>query len=283
MYPQQPGQQPPYPPQQGPTPLPPEQPTQPQSTAPIDPWQLQQPQAQPQAQPTEPSPQPSSPQAAPSTWAPQPTGTYNEVQVPLVPEGVAPIDYLDQIAPKPKASFGFSRKQVAIIGSVILVAFLGVAAAAIFKSSRPDISAQSQQVLTGVSITGTLTKNAQKNLRSRELSVLNSNVSIQLSNASTGLTKAFTDAGIDLSEMKLAKEDETSADTVSKLEDARLNGVFDRVYAREMSFRLTTIMTQLDSIHQTTNNETLRDYLESTYKNLEPFQKQLEEYNAAAG
>jgi hypothetical protein len=39
-------------------------------------------------------------------------------------------------------------------------------------------------------------------------------------------------------------------------------------------------MLQLDSIHKTTDNVKLRQYLEETYKNLEPLQKQLEKYSA---
>ncbi|HMS92991.1 MAG TPA: hypothetical protein PKD28_01265 [Candidatus Saccharibacteria bacterium] len=298
MYPQQPGQQPPYPPQQGPAPLSPqpEQPIQPQGYpapgpqqpqqgfAPMqspDPWQLQQPQ-QPQpapvAQPqTYPQPMPQAP-AQPL----QPNGTYNSPELPLTPDGIAPIDYLEQIAPQQKASFGFSRKQVAIAGGVILLAFLGFAIATVLQGSKPNIAALSQQVTTRVGATGFIAKNAQENLRSRELDALNSSLTIQLTNAGTGLTNAFTTAGVPVGNAKAAEADDTSVETTEKLEDARLNGVFDRVYAREMSFRLTTIMVQLDSIHKMTDNAELRTYLETTYKNLEPLQKQLEEYSASS-
>ena len=286
MYPQQPGQQP-----QGTTPTPPQpqQPGQPYpvqpaqqsqgATAPADPWQLQQPQATPQPQPGQPLAQPAS-QPVQSSWQQHPTGTYNEPDVPLTPDGSAPIDYLEQIAPKEKASFGFSRKQVAIVGGVILLAFLGFAIAAVLQGSKPNISALSQQVLMKVGATGAISKDSQEHLRSRELDALNSSLTIQLANTNTGLTSAFTSAGVIVGEIGNSKEDDTSADTTKKLDDARLNGVFDRVYAREMSFRLATIMAQLDSIHRSTNSAELREYLESTYKNLQPLQKQLEEYSA---
>lgn len=97
------------------------------------------------------------------------------------------------------------------------------------------------------------------------------------------LIKAFSDAGVGVGNAKDSKDDETSQETTEKLEEARLNGVFDRVYAREMSYRLTTIMIQLDTLHKTTDDAALKEYLESTYKNLEPLQKQFEEYNTATG
>lgn len=276
MYPQQPGQQPPYPPQQGPTPPPqpgqsdsqsyPTQQPQ-QEPAPVDPWQMQpQPTPQPTAQP----------------WPDQRTGTYNEPDVPLTPNGIAPIDYLEQIAPKQKASFGFSRKQVAILGAVILVGFIGFAAAAILQSGKPNIGAVSRQLTMRVGATSTIAKDAQKNLRSRDLHALNTSLTIQLANTNTGLATAFAEAGVIVGEIKDAKTDDTSAETIKKLDDARLNGVFDRVYAREMSFRLSTILTHLDSIHKSTKNTKLREYLETTYKNLEPLQKQLAEYSASS-
>lgn len=249
-----------------------------------DPWQLQQPQSQPaSAVQPQPSAQSSYPQQpSPTTAPPQPNGTYNSPELPLTPDGIAPIDYLEQIAPKQKASFGFSRKQVAIAGGVILVAFIGIAVATILQGSKPNIAALGQQVTKRVGATKFIAKNAQENFRSRELDALNSSLTIQLTNAGTGLTNAFTAAGVPVGNAKEAEADDTSAETTQKLEDARLNGVFDRVYAREMSYRLTMIMVQLDSIHKMTDNAELRTYLETTYKNLEPLQKQLEEYSASS-
>lgn len=214
------------------------------------------------------------------SWQQTQTGGYNNPEPPLTPDGIAPIDYLEQIAPKEKASFGFSRKQVAIVGGVVLLTFIGFAVATVLQGNRPNINALSQQVTTRVATTGFIAKESQRHLQSRELDALTSSLVIQLANTSTGLTTAFAEAGVGVGGAKDATVDDTSAETTEKLEDARLNGIFDRVYAREMSFRLTTIMLQLDSIHKTTDNVKLRQYLEETYKNLEPLQKQLEKYSA---
>lgn len=193
---------------------------------------------------------------------------------------MAPIDYLNQIAPQQKKSFGFSRKHLAIFGGLVLLGFIAFAVVAILQGGKPSITALSNQVLTRVGATSTIAKDSKKNLQSRDLDALNSSLAIQLTNTQTGLAEAFTAAGVVVGEAKNIKADDTSAETTQKLDDARLNGIFDRVYAREMSFRLATIMAQLDSIHRSTNDAGLRDYLEETYKNLEPLQKQLEDYSA---
>lgn len=271
MYPQQPGPQPQGPPPTPPTGQPqgyPGQPMQPPQATPADPWQLT-----PQQQPPQPSPAPLQP------WQ-QPTTGYPAPQVPLTPDGIAPIDYLDQIAPKQKAARGFSRKQVGIIGGLILLGFIGFAIISVLQGSKPNIAGMSQQVTTRTATTAFIAKESQKKLRSRDLSALNTTIALQLTGSSASLTEAFAKAGVVVGNAKEAKADDTSEDTTKKLEEARLNGIFDRVYAREMAYRLTTIMLQLDAIHKTTTNAELRAYLETTYNDLKPLQEKLAAYDA---
>ena len=220
------------------------------------------------------------PVAQQQTWQQTPGTAYNDPSAPLTPDGIAPIDYLNQIAPKEKVSFGFSRKQVAIVGGLILLGFVGFAIATVLQGGKPNISALSQQVTTKIGATTVIARESQKHLRSRELDALNSSLSIQLTNAGTGLTNAFTEVGIAVAPIKDAKVDDTSEETNTKLEEGRLNGMFDRVYAREMAYRLSTIMLQINTIYLMTDNAKLKEHLETTYKSFEPLRKQLEEYSA---
>ncbi len=294
MYPQQPGEQPQgYPA----TPPQPQQPlgqpqgyqTQPQANNPFqpappvsaqnntgatDPWQLP---SQPIAQPTgwqQPQPQPQWQQQQPA---------YGVPAEPLTPNGIAPIDYLDQIAPKPRASFGFSRKQIAIIGGVILVGFIGFAIMALTQGGKPNIGSLSQQLVAKNAATTPVSKEAQENIKSRELSAINSSLTIQLTNADTGLVNAFTKAGVNVTKIsENITAAESNATIKEKLEEARLNSVFDRVYSREMSYQLATILFQLKTIYETTGNAELKTYLETTYNNLDPLQKQLDAFSASS-
>lgn len=239
----------------------------PPQPAPADPWQLN-----PQ-QSVQPSPAPQQP------WQ-QPTTGYPAPQAPLTPDGIAPIDYLDQISPKQKASMGFSRKQVGLIGGLILLGFIGFAIITVLQGSKPNIAGMSQQVTTRTATTAFIAKESQSKLRSSNLSALNSTIIIQLAGSSSSLTEAFTAAGVAVGDAKAATQDDTSVETTQKLEDASLNGIFDRVYAREMAYRLTTIMLQLDAIHKTTNNAELKSHLETIYNDLKPLQEKLASYDA---
>jgi hypothetical protein len=294
MYPQQPGEQP-----QG-YPATPPQPQQPFG-------QPQGYQAQPQANnPYQPTPQASvqnntgvtdpwqlPPQPTPqqTSWQqPQPQQQWQQQQPaygvpiePLTPNGIAPIDYLDQIAPKSKASFGFSRKQIAIIGGVVIVGFIGFAIIALTQGGKPNISVLSQQLVARNAATTPVSKEAQQNIKSRELSAINSSLTIQLTNADTGLVNAFTKAGVNVTKIsETVTAAESNATIKGKLEEARLNSVFDRVYSREMSYQLATILLQLKTIYETTGNAELKTYLETTYNNLDPLQKQLDAFSASS-
>ncbi|MDB5186617.1 MAG: hypothetical protein JWM07_89, partial [Candidatus Saccharibacteria bacterium] len=63
------------------------------------------------------------------------------------------------------------------------------------------------------------------------------------------------------------------------LEDARLNAIFDDTYAREMSFKLTTISLLMEEIYDTSKSKTMKDFLIKTDENLQPIKQQLDEFN----
>lgn len=65
----------------------------------------------------------------------------------------------------------------------------------------------------------------------------------------------------------------------SKLDDARLNVNFDRVYAREIAYQLATIHAEMGTIYKNTRSTSLKSYLDKTDKNLQPLQKQFQDYN----
>ena len=85
---------------------------------------------------------------------------------------------------------------------------------------------------------------------------------------------------------KLDKEivtEEANEKLIQRLEDARLNAVFDRVYAREMNYQLDTVVTLMKKIYKQTKSKSLREFLVNSEKNIQPLKKQLSEFNAANG
>ena len=220
------------------------------------------------------------------TYSPQPSQqSWNmpaEPEKPLTPDGIAPIDYLNQIATPPKQSFGFTRKQVAIFGGILLVTFGVIAALALSRGAGPDLTEQSQRLVLKSSGLAKATEESVKSIKSRKLSALNSSLHVQLTSATTTMTEVFTSRGINVSKPSkelMAVENNTAL--LEKLEDASLSGVFDRVYAREMAYQLDSMLISLRSIYSATKNAELKEKLETIYNNLQPIQKQLSEFDSA--
>ena len=299
MYPQQPDQQPqgfpPTPPQNSAVPPYPQQaPPQPQYQQPgyeqpyqqPQPQQMPQPQAAPVQQPSpwgQPAPQggfPSQPQPqyqqTPSTL-PQPSPSPS-----LAPDGMASIDYLNRIAAPQKRRFSLDNRQILIIGGILIIAMIGVLLLAIFRSSGPNMTTQAQHLVARTNALIEVTKKSQKSIKSRDLSVLNSGLTIQLTGAQTSLVEIFTNARINVN--KIEKEIlavESNQKILDKFNDADLNSVFDRVYSREMSYELQNILITIKKFYNSTTDTKAKEQLESIYNTLEPLQKQLTEFNGA--
>lgn len=282
MYPNQPDPQQP----QGYQPYPPN-PQQP-GTSPYSPNPTQQPQPfgtlQPQVSQPQSWQQPTTPPLQ-NPWAqPQPTQSIPQPFTQTVPGGVSAIEYLDQIAPKTKQGLGgFSRKQVALLGGLLLLAFGTLAAFLLVNGSKPDIAALSQTAIAKTSALTDVSRQSQQNIKSGKLAAINSSLLIQLTGANTELSNAFAKAGVSTKISKEVAASASNATLLQKLNDARLNGTFDSVYSREMSYELTILLINLQSIYKTTGSASLKAYLENTYNNLQPLQKQLAEFSSGAG
>ena len=75
---------------------------------------------------------------------------------------------------------------------------------------------------------------------------------------------------------------ESNEKILAKLEDARLNAIYDRSYARELSYQLETTMSLMRQIYNKTKNKDLKTFLEESYNNLEPIQKQFSDFNTVS-
>jgi hypothetical protein len=121
---------------------------------------------------------------------------------------------------------------------------------------------------------------SQKKIKSSELRGINSNLKSFLSNANRDIVDPLTANHIDIKKLDkklVAKED---ADPLKDdLEEARLNANFDDTYAREMSFRLTKLSILMESIYNSSQSKSLKEFLVTTDDNLQQIKKQLENFN----
>lgn len=220
------------------------------------------------------------PNQPPQAPAPVPPPTSYESQ-PSVPTSL-PTDYLNQIAPQApkKPIFSFGIKQIIIVGAalIVLVIILAVVVGNIANSKKDPL----EHLSARLTATQAVVIAAQPNLKSSELRSLNSNLSLYMTNTNRDITAPLTAAGINTKKLsKTIVASESTSALSARLEDARLNAVFDRTYAREMAYQLSTSMTLMNQIYTSTGNADLKTFLQSAYDNLKPTEESFANFTAA--
>lgn len=192
------------------------------------------------------------------------------------------IDYLNRIAPQPQKTSLFGKPKLLFI---LLSALLVVIIFALIAARVVHQSPNSLQVLAArLNSTEKIASDAQSNLQSSQLRSLNSSLKIFLANANRDIVAPLASNGVNTAKLdKSIVASESGADLSAKLEDARLNAVYDRTYAREMAYRLDTIILLMKQIETGTHSQSLQSFLQTSTQNLTPIQKQFADFNAANG
>lgn len=195
-----------------------------------------------------------------------------------------PVDYLNQISSQPQKSGLTNNKFFLLLGGllvgvvIIAIILLALAGAAGGPKEKMQILAARLQSLQ------TIASDAQKTIKSGQLRTTNSNLTIFLTNANRDIAEPLAEVDIDVS--KLDEEivaQESGEELAATLEDARLNAVYDRTYAREMSYQLDKLSVLIREIYNATNNTAFKTFLENTNTNLESLREQFSEFNATTG
>ena len=211
---------------------------------------------------------------------------YQPPQQPVLPP-LQPLDtggsYLDTIAAPQRQNTLNPFVLWGIIGGVILA--LIIAVLLMFNSGGPS---QAESFTAYVHRTQALTKlttNSKKTIQSTELRALNATTNIVLNTANQESTSVLT--AVQLKNLPApAKSSPVTAEfsqLTTKLNDARLNVVYDRVYAREVGYQLAKIRAELSTLYKSSKSKSLRTYLEKTDGNLKPLVSQYNEFNNSQG
>lgn len=129
----------------------------------------------------------------------------------------------------------------------------------------------------------TITTEAQENIKSSELRTVNSSLSLVLANTNRDIEPSITAQKIKLTDKKNKKIATLNSETTTlgeRLEDARLNGVFDSTYKREIIFYLKNIRADMNTLNSSTKSLSLQTALESADKSLLPLLGSFEAYKA---
>lgn len=203
-------------------------------------------------------------------------------QPPSSPTPQPPVDYLNQIAtPPPQPSlFSGKIKKLIIIGAILVVSVIILSiVTTIIAGTR---KAPAEQLSARLTSTQKIAEDSQANLKSSQLRSLNSNLRLFFTNTQRDIATPLATFGVTAASVNkdtVAKETASAEATAQRLEDARLNAVYDRTYAREMAYQLSTILTLLQQAYNASGSESARTFLETTYDNLEPIQQGFADFN----
>jgi len=190
-------------------------------------------------------------------------------------------DYLNQISSHvPQNKNILTGKPPILIAGVavviLLVIIMGISS--LFSGGIKPTEQLAARLLS----TETTANSATANVKSSQLRALNSNLRLFLTNTIRDITPILTSEKINIKSLdKKVLAAESDADLLVVLDDARLNAVYDRTYAREMAYRLDTILNLMLQINNNSTNKSLKTFLLDTRTNLEPIQKQFQDYNVA--
>lgn len=204
-------------------------------------------------------------------------------QPPVAPQPPAQSpDYLNQIAPEAQKTlpFKFGPKLLIIIGAilVVLIIIISITVTIIVGSQRQPL----QQLAARLATTETIANDAQPNLKSSQLRSLNSNLKIYLTNTNRDISQPLLSGGVNTAKLPESILKKESGGTISAtLEDARLNAVFDRTYAREMTHVLGSTLALMKQIRSSTSSTELRTFLDSALTDLTLIHESFSSFDAA--
>ena len=205
----------------------------------------------------------------------------NEVDDALMP-------YLDKIAESNRPAkattgpFPFPPKVMIGLGIAVGVIFLIIIVASIFGGGDKDSEQSLVQKLNlrSTNLSRTI-ETYNRNVKSSKLRSMGSSLRTVLnetaSRTTTILTEDFnskkSDKGAEESEKTYIEEVNTA------LENAKLNGLLDRDFVREMTYQIGLILSMESDILGKTKKDNLKEFLNSSYSNLESLYNDFSEYS----
>jgi hypothetical protein len=221
--------------------------------------------------PNQPPQAPQTPQSLPPTPDPNP-GSFQSGPT-------LPTDYLNQIAPQaPKKSlFTFGIRQLVMVGValIVLVIILSSVAGSIASGKKSPL----EHLAARLSATQTIVTGAQENLDSDNLRSANSNLSLYMTNVNRDIAAPLLTEGVDVTNLdKSVVAAESTTAMAARLNDARLNAVYDSHYATEMTYQLSNILTLMSQIYNSTSSATLKTFLNTAYNNLKPIEQTFSQF-----
>ena len=199
------------------------------------------------------------------------------------------VDYLGGIAPQAPNSAvsvgGFQLTKKAIIFIVGGLLALVLAVVLLFATQKPAGPGflNEASLYTSFIDTADITKNSGKYLQSSQLRATNGTLKSFLLDSAKQMETPLSKSGIDYKKLRSSakKEPHHDGDMATKLENARLNDVYDRTYANEVGYKLEKMMAAVQKIKKTNTRKSMQEYLTEIEPDLKIIIESIDRYQQA--
>lgn len=147
--------------------------------------------------------------------------------------------------------------------------------------SGQDNTADLQQIAVRLENFSKTTKTVDKNIKSKNLSTINSDLRIWMTNAQLDAEKLLAQAEVKKTQYDkemISEENAIMTDLDEKFEDARLSARLNRVYASTMATETEKLINLYNVMAKKSAAQAIRDYAKNASKNLSPIQERFEKY-----
>ncbi len=186
------------------------------------------------------------------------------------------IDYLNHIAP-PDQSTGFDKKSKIILVIAGVIGLMSIGMIAVMAVNYSNAGPSPMALVARLNKLEVISTKYNKNLRTIALSDANSSLMAVLTTANHSIEVPLQAYSIDRSNSKQAKEIaalDSSAEIEAKLDDAHLNSVLDKAYAREMAYQLEETLVMMERLESATRVQSMREFLAKTIADFENLRNQ---------
>lgn len=208
--------------------------------------------------------------------------TTPPIQQGQLVNGQYSVDYLNSMSGTSPNQF--SKKFIAIASGAIILT-LGLAGALFALTPKQDNSpaATLSTVYTIMADTQEVTKSAGKNIKNSKLRGINSSLDTVLLSTMQSLESPLESSGSKASTLRSAAKKPPIRDEElrQKLEEARLQVMYDRVYLMQMEFKVQEIMRQIEYVYNRTGSETTKQTLEKGHGSLKSIKDSIDGFSQA--
>ncbi len=185
-----------------------------------------------------------------------------------------PLDYLDQIAPTASKKRFFNLSGPVLIGAIAFGVIILICAVLVTTSTLSS-SKTTAKLAARLIVVEKIAKESTSKIKSSQLRAVNSELKTFLTNTIRDIEPLLAKENTKIKDLpKSLLSTKADAELTNRLEDARLNAIFDRTYTREMAYELSNILNLMQDINKTAGSASLKSFLNDTYKNLYPIQTQ---------